>query len=185
MIACIKALFGDPAFAPFLVFAPEKHYTDETRTKRMYHDIHTGRWWWSTQETTYVNQPSSKRDNPGANILPIIISTDKTQLTTFRNKSAYPLYFTIGNIPKEIRRKPSKRAYVLLAYLPTTQLENIYNKAARRRQLANLYHACVGRVLEVLRVAGINGFLWQPSPVWFIETTHSLHAFLAITLSRS
>jgi hypothetical protein len=35
----------------------------------------------------------------------------------------------IGNIPKEIRRKPSRHAYVLLAYLPTSRLGHIKNKA--------------------------------------------------------
>ena len=89
--------------------------------------------------------------------MPIILSSDKTQLTLFRNKSAYPLYLTIGNIPKEIRRKPSKRAYVLLAYLPTTQLENVTNKAARHRQISNLYHACMGKILQPLQDAGLSG----------------------------
>ncbi|KAJ7348674.1 hypothetical protein DFH08DRAFT_698238, partial [Mycena albidolilacea] len=55
---------------------------------------------------------------PGASIIPIIISSDKTQLTVFGNKTAYPVYMTIVNIPKEICRKPSRRAYVLLGYLP-------------------------------------------------------------------
>ena len=32
-------------------------------------------------------------------IVPVIISSGKTQLTTFRNKSAYPVYITIGNLP--------------------------------------------------------------------------------------
>ena len=49
IVACIRALFSDPDFAAVLVFAPEKHYTDETKTSRMYHDMHTGKWWWSTQ----------------------------------------------------------------------------------------------------------------------------------------
>ena len=49
IIACIPALFGDPLFAPYLVFEPEKHYTDDKKTIRLYHDMHTGRWWWSTQ----------------------------------------------------------------------------------------------------------------------------------------
>ncbi|KIM35645.1 hypothetical protein M413DRAFT_20740 [Hebeloma cylindrosporum] len=152
IIACIRALFGDPDFAPYLVFLPEKHYTDEMKTVRMYHDMHTGKWWWSTQEQL-------EKDKPGATIIPIIISTDKTQSTLFRNKSAYPLYMTIGNIPKEIRRKPSSRAYVLLAYLPTTRLEAETNQAARRRLLGNLYHACMSKILEPLREAGQSGIL--------------------------
>ena len=49
VIKCTKALFGDPFFAPYLVFVPEKHYTDETKAKHMYHDMHTGRWWWLMQ----------------------------------------------------------------------------------------------------------------------------------------
>src|SRR6266545_7118685 len=104
-----------------------------------------------------ITQEELEKDKPGATILPIIISTDKTQLTTFRNKSAYPLYLTIGNIPKEIRRKLSNCAYVLLAYLLTTRLENVSNKAARCCQLANLYHACMGCVLAPLREAGTTG----------------------------
>ena len=48
-IACIRALFGDPSFAPYLIFEPEKHYTNDKKTIRLYYDMHTGRWWWSTQ----------------------------------------------------------------------------------------------------------------------------------------
>jgi hypothetical protein len=49
VIACIRALFGDPNFDAVMVLVPEKHYTDEGQKVRMYHDMHTGRWWWSTQ----------------------------------------------------------------------------------------------------------------------------------------
>ncbi|KAI0684824.1 hypothetical protein BC835DRAFT_1461247 [Cytidiella melzeri] len=133
IIECIRSLFGDPDSEVYLVFAPEKHYTDAGKTKRMFHDMQTGRWWWATQEEV-------ERDSPGATIIPIIISTDKTQLTLFRNKTA-----------------PSSRAYVLLGYLPTTKLELVANKAARRRMLANLYHACMKKVLEPLEKAGVSG----------------------------
>ncbi|KAF8999529.1 hypothetical protein BDQ17DRAFT_1391519 [Cyathus striatus] len=150
ILACVKALFRNPEFAPYLVFAPEKHYTDETKTVQSYHDMHTGKWWWALQT-------SLEKSKPGATIVPIIISTDKTQLTLFQNKSAYPIYLTIGNIPKEIPCKPSAHAYVLLGYLPTTQLENITNNASRRRQLANLYHACMHQVLKPIIPAGIDG----------------------------
>lgn len=96
-------------------------------------------------------------DNPGATIIPILLSSDKTQLTIFGNKAAYPVYMTIGNIPKEIRRKPSHRAYILLAYLPTSRLSHIKNKAARRRTLANLFHTCLSFRTAPLRDAGVTG----------------------------
>jgi len=63
-------------------------------------------------------------------IVPIIISSDKTQLTQFRGKQAYPVYLTIGNILKHIRRKPSRQGQVLLAYLPTSKLSHITNKSS-------------------------------------------------------
>jgi hypothetical protein len=107
----------------------------------------------------YVIQTAVEQHSPGATIVPIIVSTDKTQLTLFRNKSAYPVYLTIGNIPKEIRRKPSARAYVLLGYLPTTKLETVNNKSSRRRMIANLYHSCMGEILKPLQKAGEEGIM--------------------------
>ncbi|KAJ2967163.1 hypothetical protein NUW54_g13589 [Trametes sanguinea] len=35
IIACARALFGDPEFAPHLLVVPERHYTDEDHTVRM------------------------------------------------------------------------------------------------------------------------------------------------------
>lgn len=49
VIECIRALMNDTKLSPHMFFAPEKHYVDETRTTRMYHDMHTAKWWWSTQ----------------------------------------------------------------------------------------------------------------------------------------
>ncbi|KIJ62538.1 hypothetical protein HYDPIDRAFT_135569 [Hydnomerulius pinastri MD-312] len=150
IIECIKALFGDPEFTPYLLLQPERHYVDDTKKERVYFDMNTGKWWWATQKQVEAT-------TPGATIVPVIIASDKTQLTLFRNKSAYPVYMTIGNLPKDIRRKPSRRGQILLAYLPATRLEHMTNKAARRRTLANLFHACMGRVLAPLKTAGVEG----------------------------
>ncbi|KAG1879758.1 hypothetical protein F4604DRAFT_1879992 [Suillus subluteus] len=150
VIECVKALYSDPDFAEYLTFIPERHYVDEDQTTLLFHDMYTGKWWWDTQK---------KLDQhcPGGMIILIIISSDKTQVTMFRNKAAYPVYLTIGNIPKEICRKPSRSAHILLAYLPTTHLEHISNKASRRCTMANLYHACMSRVLAPLESAGLDG----------------------------
>ena len=46
---CIASLIGDPTFAEHLIFSPERHYVDQDMTIRLYHDMHTGKWWWDTQ----------------------------------------------------------------------------------------------------------------------------------------
>ncbi|RPD58107.1 hypothetical protein L226DRAFT_467289 [Lentinus tigrinus ALCF2SS1-7] len=150
VIACVRALYGDPEFAGILVFTPERHYADGDHTVRVYFDMHTGRWWWDTQAAI-------EKRRPGATIIPIIISSDKTQLTVFGSKTAYPVYMTIGNLPKDVRRKPNRRGQILLAYLPSSRLEHITNKAARRRVQANLFHTCMSMILKPLRQAGIHG----------------------------
>ncbi|KAJ7940028.1 hypothetical protein B0H13DRAFT_1586701 [Mycena leptocephala] len=150
ILECVRALWGDTDFAPYLFVVPERHYIDKDKTIRMYHNMHTGKWWSTQQEAV-------EKDNPGATIIPIITSSDKTQLTVFGNKTAYPVYMTIGNIPKEIRRKPSRRGYVLLGYLPTSRMKNVKNKAARRRILGNVFHACMSHILVPLKEAGKTG----------------------------
>jgi hypothetical protein len=70
---------------------------------------------------------------------------------------AYPVYMTIGNIPKEIRRKPSHQGQILLGYLPTTKLDHITSDASRRRTLANLFHACMNHILEPIEDIGVPG----------------------------
>ncbi|KAK7024551.1 hypothetical protein VNI00_016226 [Paramarasmius palmivorus] len=152
ILDCIRALWGDRDLTPYLIMCPERHYTDQTKDIQLFHSMHTGKWWWATQKEI-------EKTNPGATIIPLIISTDKTQLTVFGNKTAYPVYITIGNIPKEIRRKSSRGSYILLGYLPTSNLSHITNKTGRRRALANLFHACMKHIMAPIREPGINGML--------------------------
>lgn len=150
VIDCIKALYGNAEFAPYLVFAPERHYSDADHTVRLYHDMHTGKWWWNTQKEL-------EKNHPGATIIPVIISSDRTQVTSWSGKQAYPVYLTIGNLPKSIRRKPSRGGQILLAYLPTSKLEHITNEAARKRMILNVMHKCLKVILSPLEKAGETG----------------------------
>jgi hypothetical protein len=52
ILECIKTLWSDPELTPHLILKPERHYTDATKTVRMFHDMHTGKWWWATQVCT-------------------------------------------------------------------------------------------------------------------------------------
>ena len=117
--------------------------------------------------TQTYEQTTLETHQPGATVVPVIISSDKTQLTLFRGKSAYPVYLTIGNVPKAIRRKPSCRAQMLLAYIPTTKLVGITNKTGRRRAIANLYHSCMQVILGPITIAGEIGIsMMSGDGVW-------------------
>ena len=70
---------------------------------------------------------------------------------------AYPVYLTIGNIPKDIRRKLSCDAHILLGYIPTTKLVGIGNKATCRHTVANLFHGCMRTVLDLIAHIGETG----------------------------
>ena len=70
---------------------------------------------------------------------------------------AYPIYMTIGNIPKSIHRKPLQLAQILIGYIPTTKLLGLTNKSGRRRAVANLFHACMCDVLQPIVVPGESG----------------------------
>ena len=54
----------------------------------------------------------------GATLVSILLGVDEKHLSRLGCVVAHPLYVTIGNLPKQLRRVYQKNAYVLLAYLP-------------------------------------------------------------------
>lgn len=45
----IQDIYGSPTYCEQMKFAPERHWEDEDRTSRVYHEMHTGKWWWRKQ----------------------------------------------------------------------------------------------------------------------------------------
>jgi hypothetical protein len=89
---------------------------------------------------------------------------------------AYPVYLTIGNIPKDIRRKPSCCTQILVGYIPTSKLEGISNKATRHRALANMFHTCMWLLLALIVSYGETGVPMMSGD----GTWHQCHPILAI-----
>ncbi|KAG2352314.1 hypothetical protein BDR07DRAFT_1466456 [Suillus spraguei] len=82
-VECIRDLIGNPLF---------KEHMDYEGLHRIIDDMWTGDWWCDKQ----------KQLLKGATIAPVILASDKTCLSQFRgDKSAWPVYLSIGNIAKE------------------------------------------------------------------------------------
>ena len=111
----------------------------------------------------------------GVTITPVIVSSDKTQLTCFAgDKQAWPVYLSIGNIDKETRRQPSARAMVLIGYIPTSKLE-CFSKKSRSLESYQLFHECMHTLLKPLIDAGTNGVDMQCAD-GFIRTIYPILA---------
>ncbi|KAJ7882418.1 hypothetical protein B0H14DRAFT_3082501 [Mycena olivaceomarginata] len=148
-IECVKELIGNPAFTHVIDYAPSQLYDHPSgRTgSEIVNEMSSARWWWKIQE----------RLPDGSTAAPLILSSDKTRLSQFSgDKSAWPVYLTIGNINKDTRRKASAHATILLGYLPVAKMD-CYSDAARSVAKYRLFHFCMGRILRSLAEAGANG----------------------------
>jgi hypothetical protein len=97
--------------------------------------------------------------DPGATIAPLIIASDKTTLSMISgDQQAYPVYLTLGNISKRIRRKVSQRATILIGYLPVEDFKSAVDLAERERLEGELVHRAMEILLELLKKAGQRGW---------------------------
>ncbi|KAH7903141.1 hypothetical protein BJ138DRAFT_968054, partial [Hygrophoropsis aurantiaca] len=148
-IEAICSLLGNPAHAQDIDYVPRKVFTNSNKEERIYHEMWTGKWWYTLQQHLPI----------GSSIAPVIISTDKTQLTQFSgSKSAYPVYLTLGNIPRAIRRKPSQHACILIGYLSVDKIiSNKLSKKEKSIRMQRLFHDSMRLILEPLKEAGRTG----------------------------
>jgi len=138
ILKCIQFLLVHLAFQAHLDFEPV-HLAD-TEGHQIYSEMNTGDWWWDTEDQLPA----------GEMIVPVIVASDKIHLLNFSgDQHAWPLYRTIGNIQKEIRFTPEKRAWIIIGLIPCPM------KGAKN--IDEAWHSAVGTVLSQLRHLDITG----------------------------
>ena len=91
----IEFLISYEPFVDNLTYAPIRVYSSREKTRRIYHELYTGDWWWETQ----------KKLPNGATIVPLLLGTDKTLLTMLHSDQlVWPIYLTIGNLDAKTQR---------------------------------------------------------------------------------
>ncbi|KEP46644.1 hypothetical protein V565_188010, partial [Rhizoctonia solani 123E] len=149
IIEVVRSLIGDWTFKEELRYSPTRVWTTKGRKERLYSEAWTGNWWWRMQ---------MKIADKFATIVPLIIATDKTQLSIMcGGQEAYPVYVTIGNIPKSVRRKVNRHATVLLGYLPVDGFSEVKDPDEKARLNHKLTHDAMAVLMEPLRRAAKEG----------------------------
>ncbi|KAJ6580316.1 hypothetical protein B0H10DRAFT_2341498 [Mycena sp. CBHHK59/15] len=141
---CVKELIGNPAFKAVMDYAPRRLFVDAEGTEEEINEMSSASWWWNMQT----------RLPDGSTCAPIIPSSDKTRLSQQSgDKTAWPVYLTIGNIAKDTQCKASSHTAILLGYLPTAKLD-CYSDATRSVAKYRLFHYYMGLIMVSLADVG-------------------------------
>jgi hypothetical protein len=73
------------------------------------------------------------------------------------NQSAHPVYLTIGNISKDVRRKATRHATLILGYLPIDKFMDVSSPTLRKQLCGELLHRAMHSIMEPLEEAGQTG----------------------------
>ncbi|QRV95463.1 hypothetical protein RhiJN_23481 [Ceratobasidium sp. AG-Ba] len=148
-LEAVKHFLLDRVLGKHMRWQPVRHYTSRSKKERRRDELWTADWMWDVLKQI---------NDEYATLISCIVSSDETKLTNFAgNKKAHPVYLTVGNLPKRLRRKVSKRSSILIGYLPVPKLDCETNDETKRKIKREIFHRCMEELLEPLATAVKNG----------------------------
>ena len=85
-------------------------------------------------------------------LVPLILGSDKTMLSTLSgDKSAWPVYLSIGNLGKEKRRSTTSNGLILIGLLPKVP------RKPREHTTKRAFHTALREILRPLEAPAMDG----------------------------
>ncbi|KAG8694994.1 hypothetical protein FRC08_008125 [Ceratobasidium sp. 394] len=144
----VKKLVGNKQLGPDISWKLIRKYKSRDRKEQIRDEGCTADFMWRTQD---------KINDPKATVVGVIVSSDETKLTTFSgDKKAHPVYISLVNQKKAVRRRISKQVNLLVGYLPVPKLDCEPNKEKRRKIRREVFHQCMELLFKPLADACTN-----------------------------
>ncbi|QRV95080.1 Zn-finger protein [Ceratobasidium sp. AG-Ba] len=151
ILEVVQELIGARRFRHCMRYAPEYHWTSRDRKHRVYDEMWSGEWWWDMQ---------GQIRNKNGTVVPLILASDEVTCTNNpQGAKAHPIYLSIGNISKAVRRKPTRRSMIVIGYLPVDSFEEVKDKNIRAQYHGELLHRSLNKIFEPLKAASSEGLL--------------------------
>ncbi|KAH8987701.1 hypothetical protein EDB86DRAFT_2808752, partial [Lactarius hatsudake] len=145
-LSVIEYIFGNPVFASYMQYDPQRLWTDASRTERIYSEYMTGDFAWQSQ----VHLPD------GATQLAVVGGSDKTCVTAMTGGlEMYPAYLSLANIVSEVRMKASNHAWMCFCFLPIVKFR--VHPSFQSILSARLWHVCMDKAFARCKDAAITG----------------------------
>ncbi|KAH8985112.1 hypothetical protein EDB86DRAFT_3066078 [Lactarius hatsudake] len=158
----IEYIFGNPIFAPYMQYDPQRVWTDISKVERVYSEYMTGDFAWQSQD----------RLPTGATQLAVVGASDKTCVMAMTGGlEMYPAYLTLANIVSEVRMKASSHAWMCFSFLPIVKFD--VHSSFQSILSARLWHACMDKAFVRCKDAAVTGYhMADPSKELSLSGVH-------------
>ncbi|CAE6434587.1 unnamed protein product [Rhizoctonia solani] len=155
---CGDYLLGRPDLSGEIIFGPEVIFADDEQIQ-IINEMPTGKRWNQILQDAGLN--------PDAALGGLLFGSDKTHLTHYAGDiKVHALYVSLGNIKKDVRAQTSKRAWMLVAYIPICKweatLEHTEIKSKAHAQALpgilsrRLFHICMEIICQPLKTLNVH-----------------------------